>query len=480
MSVESGGCLATSVSPSNSLSVAASPAASTTGTVVRSTALGVTYEADDPGARAGSPEPTPATTASALLRIVKQGVESEEEGRKRRGRGGGGKREKNGKFINANKQLMKKGILEFDSRAGGGDRASTLPHTSSSTPRQHNHIRPLSVYTTSPPNNFPTDVAPSDLRPGGVLVAGAGGSMRRVYRDQSPTDVLPYPGNSVQLAFSPDSGYGNTPDGMRHSDQQSQHPQPTNTTTATATLNLPQNGSSRSNSERTSSSDSVGMTVALDSGTAVDSSTSFCGANMSMPHPVKFGIGEAVNTVFPPVQSPTSTAAPTSSRAPSSSESSRDKKHKPDSCVTQSIGGAPDRLPTSTTSPQHYNPYSINFSFSPGPTGQAQQFQFATLPDSSMTHGISTPSLSSLPPTIPRHTHHSPSRPHSSNHRSRDGETPDNSRRQTSPAHAWRDRSRQIRSRSQPMVASLSKPTITISTLTLNKPYINPLHSSHE
>ena len=355
--------------------------------------MGVAYEAGDPRAR--SPERTPAT-ASALLRTVKQGVESEEEGRKRRGKGGGGggKREKtNGKFLNANKQLMKKGILEFESRAGDSDRSSTLPHTSTSP--QHNNFRPLSVYTTSPPNTFSADATPTDLRPG-VLVAGPGGSMRRVFRDQSPTDVLPYPGNSVQLAFSPDSGYGNTPDGVRHSDQQ---PQAANT--STNALNLPRNGSSsRSNSERTSSSDSVGVTVTIDSGVGGESSTSFCGADMSVPRPAKFRIGEAVTTAFPTISSP---PLPSNGGTPLESETGRDRHHNPASpshSLTQTVNKTPGHLISSENSPRHYNPYSINFPLSSGPKGETQVFQFnPQVTTSSMTHGVSTPALSSPPPT---------------------------------------------------------------------------------
>ena len=434
--------------------------------------MGVAYEAGDPRPRVtGSPERTPAT-ASALLRTVKQDVESEEEGRKRRGKGGGGggKREKtNGKFLNANKHLMKKGILEFESRAGDSDRSSTFPH-SSSTPPQHNNFRPLSVYTTSPPNTFSADAAPTDVRPG-VLVAGPGGSMRRVFRHQSPTDVLPYSGNSVQLALSPDSGYGNTPDGMRHSDQQ---PQAANTNA----LNLPRNeGSSRSNSERTSSSDSVGVTVTIDSGVGGESSTSFCGAHMSV------GIGEAVTTAFPAIPSP---PLPSNGGTPLESETGRDRHHNPASpshSITQTVNKTPGHLTSTANSPRHYNPYSINFPLSPGPKGETQVFQFSNpqITTTSMTHGVSTPSLSPLPPTSPRHNnHHTPSnddRPRSANYRSRDGEASGNSRRQTSPARDWRDKARQTRSRSQPMVASLSKPSLT---LTLTQLHFNPFISSTE
>lgn len=437
-------------SPSSSLSVPASPNPSATLSVERSTAQGVAYgdtRVTVSNGRGGSPERAP-ETASALLRSVKQGVEHEEEARKRRGKVVGSiRRDKNGvKFLNANKQLMKKGILDLDSRDG----FSTLPSSSSSslTPRTSAiSPRPVSLYA-----NLPTTDRPSVATPEGVLVAGYGGSMRRVVRENSPTDFIPSQlGDSIPQAFSPDSGYGHTPADANKLHEPTQQRLQTGTSSAQATSASDSGVSSRSNSDRTNSSDSVRGTLACE-----ETSAGFihCG-DMSMPRggdgvvggggrgePAIFTIGEAVTTVFP---SPISPPPPSpSDNKPSSSSYS---------LATHSSNDFSSLPPTMSY------PYSINSSLSPspgGPQGKVQKFKFNP-PPIAMTHGVSTPALSSLPQISQRNHTSRSNRTHYSHHyQPRRGDAPANHRR-SATVNLRDTKARQTRSQSQPAVASLSK-----------------------
>ena len=418
-----GGGLVLSGSPVSSLSVAASPAAATGSAVRDPTALRRTANRRDTSEADTS-------TASSLLRSVKIDAESELGRRKRKG--GAGKRDKgNGRFLNANKHLMRKGILELES--SGGFR--TLPHAT----RQSDPGRPLSLHmpSTPTPNGLTTN---SDIPVGGVLVAGAGGTMR-VLRDQSPSvDLALYPGGSTQLAFSPDSGYGNTPDTMNRTDQQA---------VVAATGGLPNTSpvkrgrKNQLNSERNGSSDNITASVA----TTTRNTSPVPGRRYQR---AKFYVGEAVTAMFP-----TDTSPPSLSGTPADSEESGDEqgRHHDSSSSSLTLGRSEAcHPPPSNNSGGLFNT-SAKFSLSPGPVGQTQQFSFSTV--DSMTQGLSTPSLTSLPTSPRRHGNAAIERPCPPHHR--EGEAPVNFRRQRSPVTEWRERSRQVRSRSQPMVASISE-----------------------
>ena len=411
-------------SSGGALSVAASAAAATGGVVGDSPSL----YADSTTSINGSPESV--GSASSLLRTVKKGVESEE---RRRGRGG--KRDKtNGRFVNADKHLMKKGILELND--GGG--SSTLPPSLSPNSRPQDTCRPLSFH-------FPTSNGPTDIHTGGVLVAGARGAMR-VLRYQSPSDHAPCPAHpsnhapsqSVQLAFSPDSGYGNTPDAMRHSEHHTH--QTVHTTSGHSETGI---GSSSHTEKKavTSTSDSTRTGKASN---PVMFSVGDVSWDVSQSLPP---VGSAVTTTLPSVNTPTHSHNTTTLQ-----DSTSNEQHNSSSSLT--VGGNTTRTSLAEISPRHYiNPSSTEFPMSPGPTEQAQEFKFAT--PTSMTHGVSTPALSSLPTSPRYHGNHTPDGPRPPRYRRRDGDAPGNYRRQTSPN--WRQRSRQMRARSQPMVASLSE-----------------------
>ena len=313
MSVEVSESHAASGSPGSSISLGV-PAAG-------AVALGVSY------AGTGSE-----ASASTLLRTVKQGAESEDDSRKRRGRGaGGGKklRDRSPKFLNANKHLMKKGILELDSRSQNDkiipSSSSTLPPSlpGSTASRPNEVSRPHSFYAATLPNGLPSGEAPviSEVTTGGVLVAGAGSSMRMLRKqssDEQQSLALRLVNSGGQLAFSPDSGYGNTPDAMgTPSDRQQLSVLANGGVSTQHQQRQPQHGvgpggsgdhtRNRLPSDRTSSSESITVTTtaAQDTPTATlgDTPASFCGGNMSLSQGAKFTIGEPVSTPFLSVNS---------------------------------------------------------------------------------------------------------------------------------------------------------------------------------
>ena len=474
MSVDVGDGLAVSGSPSSSRSVGVSIPA--TGVVVRNSALGVSYEGTSPEA-----------TASTLLRSVKQGMENEEDTRKRRGKGvGGGKKlkDKSPRFVNANKHLIKKGILELDSRASDNNihaSSSTLPPSLPSTAsRSKESLRPHSFCITSS-NGLPGDVPiVNDIKPGGVLVAAARGSMRML-REQSPEDqqsVLCHPGGNPagQLAFSPDSGYGNTPDAMR---TQSSSMTIDGGGLSTQRLTVTSNHTlSRSSSGRTSSSESVGVMTVPNGSTSMthtDPSNSFCGGNMSLSQGAKFTIGEAVNTNFFPVNSP-------SIPLPNSETTTERKDKSPNSSSSSSLSsvtqnshmiGTKHLSPNSADTAHNYNPFSSNFALSPGPTERAQTFQFLNTTSQGGTTSEATRSISpnptlSLSTNYRRHLQSvTPDRtlPQSTifeaERLSGDVGGGDGSQQRVMTSQTagpeWRERGRKKRSHSQPMVHSLGK-----------------------
>lgn len=174
---------------SSSVSVGVS-VPSITGSVVRNSALGVS----------DSSSPDLVSSASALLQNVKQGVESEEERGKRAG-SGGGKRDKAAIFVDANKHLMRKGILELGSNKMS-DQCCGILHVSQLSTGSHpaDSCRPNCVTCGSVGGDN------SEIQTG-VLVAGAGGNMRMLGNNDSL-------GRCGQAAF-PDSRYSNAPDNIR-------------------------------------------------------------------------------------------------------------------------------------------------------------------------------------------------------------------------------------------------------------------------
>ena len=348
MSVERGDCLTVNGSPSSSLSVGVSVPA--TGNVVRNSVLGVSYD------NAGVAE----ATASRLLRTVKQGAESEGENRKRRMRGGGGKREKGARVLNANKHLMKKGILELDSRSRGQlpSGSSTLPSSLSSNSRPANDTsRPLSFSVTASDGNGVQDG--SEMQARGVLVAGAGGSMRMLRDTPEDQQVSPY----LAQAVSPDSGYGNTPDALKTEPQRS-----VNGVTVQH-LAVGSCDRNRSASNRSCTSESVATTTttttAQDAATFGDYATSFCGGHMSLSQGGKFGVGEHVNTCSP-VHSP----PPGGTLDVSGGEVRKMGLVGPPGCTASPL---PPGLSSGANPPTPHSPFPGNFVLSPSPSEDTQQ-----------------------------------------------------------------------------------------------------------
>ena len=444
--VETEACLPASSSPSGSLSVGVSVPA--TGSVVRNSALGVSY---DNGAE---------SSASHLLRSVKQGVESEEDGRKRKGKaGGGGKKDKGARFVNANnKHLIKKGILELDSttRVRHPNSSSTLPPSLSLNSHQSDiSCRPMSFCAATA--DTATVNESSETLGRGVLVAGTGGSMRMLKDFPDEYRTSPYLVSSQ--AFSPDSGYGNTPDTLKHDEQQQSM---TNGMTTVERTAVTGSTFSHSASDRTSSSDSVAVTTAA-TATNGDCTPSFCGGKMSLPHGGKFGVGEVVNTSFPVPSGPVSSVkvATLDSEGKTAGNTSSVLSDSSSSTVVQSVSHQHPHSAANT--PHHDSPFSGTFPLSPGPSESAQHFHFPgenkTPPTTARTHKPSPPhpslslsihpSLTHLNRTSPRHAH--------SGRESPDGTGIRRPQVSTPTQRELKERRRNGRSMSQPLTATLGE-----------------------
>ena len=369
-----------------------------TSKVVQSSALGMSY---------GSPGG--ASAASTLLRNVKQDVESEEEGKKKKGKGGG-KREKGAKFVDANKHLMKKGILELDPCVAK-DSVSRLsdqqPGTSATLPPQHSP-RSHPTDTCRPVLFYQSAAVPDTLvgRDGsgvqtGVLVAGAGGSMRMLENGTSPNEGRPflYPGDLSgdqrweeerartisEQASSPDSGYGNTPDNVG-----------TEQSSESSRMALKQHlavssGPSRSASERSSSSDSV--TLTRDQAFS-DHGASFCGGDMSLSQggKIRVGLDSDADVQLPSI--PTHAGSAVGNFADHRTPAEGMGPHKPHLFLTQSVAtqNAPnttEQPPLSADTPRRYDPFSRQFVQSLGPSEEAQRYHFPSLHHNPPGHEVS-------------------------------------------------------------------------------------------